>query len=59
MSDLGLHCLPRPTCPKTKDHYGGRGIDFLYEAAKGVCFHFNRVGRQGTLLCKEINIGYL
>ena len=20
-SDLGLHCLPRPICPKTKDHY--------------------------------------
>ena len=21
-SDLGLHCLPRPVCPKTLDHYG-------------------------------------
>ena len=21
-SDLGLHCLPRPICPKTKGHYG-------------------------------------
>ena len=21
-SDLGLHCLPRPNCPKTLDHYG-------------------------------------
>ena len=21
-SDLGLHCLPRPACPKTWDHYG-------------------------------------
>ena len=21
-SDLGLHCLPRPICPKTSDHYG-------------------------------------
>ena len=21
-SDLGLHCLPRPVCLKTKDHYG-------------------------------------
>ena len=21
-SDLGLHCLPRPICPKTYDHYG-------------------------------------
>ena len=21
-SDLGLHCLPRPVCPKTWDHYG-------------------------------------
>ena len=21
-SDLGLHCLPRHICPKTKDHYG-------------------------------------
>ena len=20
-SDLGLHCLPRPVCPKTKDHF--------------------------------------
>ena len=20
--DLGLHCLPRPICPKTKGHYG-------------------------------------
>ena len=20
--DLGLHCLPRPICPKTLDHYG-------------------------------------
>ena len=20
-SDLGLHCLPRPICPKTLDHY--------------------------------------
>ena len=21
-SDLGLHCLPKPVCPKTLDHYG-------------------------------------
>ena len=21
-SDLGLHCLPRPICPKNLDHYG-------------------------------------
>ena len=21
-ANLGLHCLHRPTCPKTKDHYG-------------------------------------
>ena len=21
-SDLGLHCLPRPVCPKTLKHYG-------------------------------------
>ena len=21
-SDQGLHCLPRPICPKTLDHYG-------------------------------------
>ena len=21
-SDLGLHCLPRPVCQETKDHYG-------------------------------------
>ena len=21
-SDLGLHCLPIPICPKTLDHYG-------------------------------------
>ena len=21
-SNLGLHCLPRPICPKTLDHYG-------------------------------------
>ena len=21
-SDLGLHCLPKPVCPKTWDHYG-------------------------------------
>ena len=21
-SDLCLHCLPRPICPKTEDHYG-------------------------------------
>ena len=21
-SDLGLHCLPRPICPKTEGHYG-------------------------------------
>ena len=21
-TDLGLHCLPRLVCPKTKDHYG-------------------------------------
>ena len=20
--DLGLHCWPRPVCPKIKDHYG-------------------------------------
>ena len=20
-SDLGLHCMPRPICPKTFDHY--------------------------------------
>ena len=25
-SDLGLHCLPRPICPKTKDHYGTQTI---------------------------------
>ena len=25
--DLGLHCLPRPICPKTYDHYS---IQFLY-----------------------------
>ena len=22
LSDLFLHCLPSPLCPKTKDHYG-------------------------------------
>ena len=22
-TDLGLHCLPRPVCPKTLDHYCG------------------------------------
>ena len=22
VTDLGLHCLPRPICPKTLDHYG-------------------------------------
>ena len=22
LSDLGLHCLPRPVSPKSKDHYG-------------------------------------
>ena len=27
-SDLGLHCLPRPICPKTWDHYGKT---FYYE----------------------------
>ena len=21
-SDLGLHCLPGPVCPKTEEHYG-------------------------------------
>ena len=21
-SDLGLHCLPTPVCPKTWEHYG-------------------------------------
>ena len=21
-SDMGLHCLHRPACPKTYDHYG-------------------------------------
>ena len=21
-SELGLHCLPRPVCPKTYEHYG-------------------------------------
>ena len=21
-SILGLHCLPRPVCPKTSEHYG-------------------------------------
>ena len=21
-SDLGLHCLPKPICPTTYDHYG-------------------------------------
>ena len=25
-SDLGLHCLPRPICPKTWDHYGNSNI---------------------------------
>ena len=25
-SDLGLHCLPRPICQKTKDHYGRWGV---------------------------------
>ena len=23
-SDLGLHCLPRPICPRTSDHYGNK-----------------------------------
>ena len=23
-SELGLHCLPTPVCPKTSDHYGIR-----------------------------------
>ena len=23
-SDLGLHCLLRPICPNTKNHYGKR-----------------------------------
>ena len=26
-SDLGVHCLPRPVCPKTLDHYGTPGLD--------------------------------
>ena len=25
-SDLGLHCLPRPICLKTFDHYGNYGL---------------------------------
>ena len=24
--DLGLHCLPRPVCPNTLDHYSNRHI---------------------------------
>ena len=28
--DLGLHCLPSPICPKTKDHYGiGQTLLFI------------------------------
>ena len=25
---MGLHCLPRPICLKTKDHYGIDQIEF-------------------------------
>ena len=27
LSDLGLHCLPKPVCLKTQDHYGKQDIE--------------------------------
>ena len=31
-SDLGLHCLPKPICPKTSDHYSiGMSFDNVNE----------------------------
>ena len=26
-SDLGIHCLPRPVCPKTWHDYGSENLD--------------------------------
>ena len=31
-SDLGLHCLPRPFCPKTQDHLGIHVFTFTIKA---------------------------
>ena len=31
-SDLGLHCLPRPVCPKTYDHYSTFHSRFYIQA---------------------------
>ena len=28
-SDLGLHCLPRPVCPKTLGEHGGLVVESL------------------------------
>ena len=36
-SDQGLHCLPRPVCLKTYDHYGR--LEFM------IAFHFLAVQR--------------
>ena len=36
-SDLGLHCLPRPICPKTYDHYGSY-LSFIKEISGRECY---------------------
>ena len=33
-SDLGLHCLPRPICPKTWYHYGNPVTDWRHISIK-------------------------
>ena len=49
--------VPEPLEPGLKIEFGKTHLQVFGLTA--VFFQKNRVGRQGTLLCKEINIGYL
>ena len=41
--DLGLHCWPRPVCPKIKDHYGNiTGLDAGFQKGGFVLDNFKQ-----------------
>ena len=39
LSDQGLHCLPRPVCPKAYDHFGYFG----FQQVSKMCCCFNKL----------------
>ena len=41
-SDLGLHCLPRPICPKTLDHYNSVGLKREHTKMKYFSHQFSK-----------------